>query len=47
MREGIWNIVNGKEKKSKKDLEKWENANNKGLAIIGLGLADNSSIMLT
>lgn len=44
MRESIRNVVNGKEEKPTSDAAKillWEKANDKALAIIGLGLADN------
>lgn len=44
MREGIWNITNGKEPKPKSDdarISWWENQNDKAMAIIGLALADN------
>lgn len=44
MRDRVWDMVEGTERKPKGDLQKmqiWENKNDKALTYIGLGLADN------
>lgn len=43
MKDGVWNVVCGKDKKPQSDEKKilhWENLNDKALSLIGLGLGD-------
>ena len=43
MKDGVWNVVGGKDKKPQSDEKKilhWENLNDKALSLIGLGLGD-------
>lgn len=43
MREGAWNVVNGKLKKLDSDdtkIQQWENLNDKALSLLGLSLDD-------